>query len=130
MSRASVSVTVQRRAADGAVERKAKTHAGRRIIASRVRLPCLCGVHGKKCMFEKERRMYMHTKREEKSGIYSSGIEKSLGNGERDTTPARENNNRERREKIHRGKKEDRESRNIRIIEAKVMTPRYKENGK
>lgn len=28
--------------------------------------------------------MYMHTKREEKSGIYSSGIEKSLGNGERE----------------------------------------------
>lgn len=31
----------------------------------------------------------MHTKREEKSGIYSSGIEKSLGNGER--YDAREN---------------------------------------
>lgn len=96
---------------NGAVERKAKTRAGRRIIASRVCPPCSCGVHGKKCTSEREREKNVHAHaREEKSGIYFSGTE-------RGTTPAGENNKREK--SCREG--EDREDANVGSIEAKVM---------
>lgn len=57
--------------------------AGRRIIASRVDLPCLCDICTWQKALAKEKERKMHIREKRKSGIYSSGIEKSLENDER-----------------------------------------------
>jgi len=55
--------------ADGAVERKAKTRAGRRIIALRVCLPCLYAVYTAKNARAGEKEKNVHAR--EKKGAKS-----------------------------------------------------------